>query len=118
MIGQMNAAGPRKLKKRLRALQSDVSTVLAEKKNAHPPTEQRNMPRNHMRNVIAHMLGSSLLDTEALTSGKGLSSCSIATKLTSILRGEKENGLWWVSGGIDTKQRRTLDKEGRGDGSG
>jgi hypothetical protein len=65
-----------------------------------------------MRIVIAHMLGSSLLDTEALTSGKGLSSCSIATKLTSILRGEKENGLWWVSGGM--KERRALDKEGRG----
>jgi hypothetical protein len=43
---------------------------------------------SHMRIVIAHMLGSSILDTEALTSGKGLFS-SIAARLNSILRGGK-----------------------------
>ena len=43
---------------------------------------------SHMRIVIAYMLGSSMLDTEALTSGKGLS-LSIASRLNSILRGKK-----------------------------
>lgn len=48
---------------------------------------------NHMRIVIAYMLGSSLFDTEALTSGKRLSSSLMTLRLNSILRGEKENGL-------------------------
>ena len=92
IIGSTHGAGSRKLKKVLRALKrNSVSTVLARKKNgAYPAAEQRNRPMNHMRIVIAYMLGSSLLDTEALTSGNGLSSCPIATRLSSILRGRKE----------------------------
>ena len=88
---------------------------------AHPPTEQRSRPTNHMRIVSAGMSGSSMLDTEALTSGKGLSSSSIASRSNSILRGEKENGLWRVSDGVDMEERqggerraRWADKEGVG----
>lgn len=63
---------------------SEISTVLArKKKGAHPTIEQRNRPMIHMRIVITYMLGSSVLDTEALTSGKGLS--SIVLRLNSIL---------------------------------
>jgi hypothetical protein len=94
MIGVMDGAGSRKLKKTSRALKSSVNAVLAEKYNgAHPAAEQRNKPMNHMRIVIAYMLGSSLLDTEALTSGKGLSSSLMTLRLNSIPRGDKENGL-------------------------
>jgi hypothetical protein len=49
---------------------------------------------NHMRIVIAYILGSSLLDTDALTSGKGLSSSLMTLGLNSILRGGKENELY------------------------
>jgi hypothetical protein len=89
----------------LKALKKcDVSTVLTGKnQKAHPPTEQRNMPMNHMRIVITYMLGSSLLDTEALTSGKGLFS-SIALRLNSILR---ERKWMMVSDGVDMKEKRT-----------
>ena len=57
---------------------------------------------NHMRIVIAGMLGSSLLDTEALTSGKGLSSSLIMMmlRLDSILRGEEDNGLCGSAAGL------------------
>ena len=80
---------------------NSVNAVLAEKYNgAHPVAEQRNRPMNHMRIVIAHMLGSSLLDTEALTSGKGLSLSLMTLGLNSILRGEKENGLWGSAAGL------------------
>ena len=74
-----------------------------------------------MRIVNAGMSGSSMLDTDALTSGKGLSSSSIASRSNSILRGEKEKGLWWVSDGVDMEDRnvgerraRWVDKEGVG----
>ena len=49
-----------------------------------------------------------MLDTDALTSGYGLSSSSIASKSSSILRGEKENGFSDV---VD-------DMEGRNEGGG
>jgi hypothetical protein len=48
---------------------------------------QRNKPINHIRAVIAGISGSSILDTEARTSGNGLSSSSIASKSNSILEG-------------------------------
>ena len=56
---------------------------------------------NHMRIVIAYMFWSSLLDTDAPTSGKGLLDKDAPTSATrlfssmtaSILRGEKDNGL-------------------------
>ena len=86
---------------------------------AHPPKEQRIRPTNHMRIVNAGMSGSSMLDTDALTSGKGLSSSSIASRSNSILWGEKEKGLWWVSDGVDMedtkvgeRRARWVDKEG------
>ena len=69
---------------------------------AHPATEQRNKPMSHTRIVIAYMLGSSILDTDALTSGKGLSSSLMALRLDSILRGRNKMGY----GGVDMKERR------------
>ena len=48
---------------------------------------QSNKPTNHIRIVIAGISGSSILDTEARTSGYGLSSSSIASKSNSILEG-------------------------------
>lgn len=42
-------------------------------------------PTSHIRKVIAGMSGSSTFDTDALTSGYGLSSSSIASKSNSIL---------------------------------
>ena len=86
----------------LKALKiSSINAVLAEKYNgAHPAADQRKRPMNHMRIVIAYMLGSSLLDTEALTSGKGLSSSLMTLGSNSILRGEKENGLWGSATGL------------------
>ena len=83
-IGEMDGAGLRKLKKTLRALKrSGVSTAFQGKSNgAHPPIEQRDRPMNHIRIVSAYMLGSSVSDTEALTSGKGLP-LSIASGLNS-----------------------------------
>jgi hypothetical protein len=47
---------------------------------------QSNKPTNHIRIVIAGISGSSILDTEAHTSGYGLSS-SIASKSNSIPEG-------------------------------
>ena len=46
-------------------------------------------PTNHIRMVIAGMSGSSMFDTEARTSGNGLSSSSIASKSNSILEVER-----------------------------
>jgi hypothetical protein len=46
---------------------------------------QSNKPTNHIRIVKAGISGSSILDTEARTSGYGLSSSSIASKSNSIL---------------------------------
>ena len=57
---------------------------------------------SHTRIVIAYMLGSSILDTDALTSGKGLSSSLMALRLDSILRGRNKMGY----GGVDMKERR------------
>ena len=54
---------------------------------------QSNKPTNHMRTVIAGISGSSMLETEARTSGYGLSSSSIASKSNSIL----EEGVGEVS---------------------
>jgi hypothetical protein len=48
---------------------------------------QSNKPTNHMRIVIAGISGSSMLETEARTSGYGLSSSSMASKSNSILEG-------------------------------
>ena len=45
-----------------------------------------------MRTVIAGMLGSSLLDTEALTSGKGVSSSLMTLRLNFILGERKKTG--------------------------
>jgi len=42
-------------------------------------------PTSHIRKVIAGMSGSSTFDTDALTSGYGLSSSSIASRSNSIL---------------------------------
>ena len=107
-IGFKYGAGSRKLKNMLKALKrSDVSAFAGSMNEAHPPTEERDIPISHMRIVITYMLGSSLLDTEALTSGKGLS-CSKPTKLSSILGGEKENELLWVSG---VEMEVKVDKE-------
>ena len=58
---------------------------------------------SHMRIVIAYMLGSSMLDTEALTSGKGLSLSLMASRPNSILQREKENVLWWISSVVHMK---------------
>ena len=99
------------MKKTLRALKrSEVysTTALAGNNNnnnngAHPPIEQRNIPMSHMRIVIAYMLGSSMLDTEALTSGKGLSLSLMASRPNSILQREKENVLWWISSVVHMK---------------
>ena len=46
---------------------------------------QSNKPTNHIRIVIAGISGSSILDTEARTSGYGLSSSSMASKSKSNL---------------------------------
>jgi hypothetical protein len=46
---------------------------------------QSNSPTNHIRMVKAGISGSSMLDTDARTSGNGLSSSSIASKSNSIL---------------------------------
>ena len=46
---------------------------------------QSNKPTNHIRIVIAGISGSSTLDTEARTSGYGLSSSSMASKSKSNL---------------------------------
>lgn len=59
---------------------------------------------NHIRIVIVYMLGSSLSDTEALTSGKGLLSL-MTLRLNSILRGEKKPDMW-ISSGVDMKERK------------
>ena len=48
---------------------------------------QSNKPTNHIRIVKAGISGSSIFDTEARTSGYGLSSSSIASKSNSILEG-------------------------------
>ena len=53
---------------------------------------QRASPMTHMRMVIAGISGSSMLDTEARTSGKGLSSSSTASRSNSILRGGAVSG--------------------------
>ena len=109
----------------LRALRErgSVSMVLATKimNRAQPPKEQRIRPMNHMQIVNAGMSGSSMLDTDALTSGKGLSSSLIASRSNSILRGEKEKGLWWVGDRVDMEDRKGgeqrvcwVDKEGVG----
>ena len=81
---------------------------------AHPPKEQRSRPTNHMRIVNAGMSGSSMLDTDALTSGNGLSSSSIASRSNSILWGEKEKGLWWVSDGVDMEDRKVGERSALG----
>ena len=49
---------------------------------------------NHMRMVIAGMSGSLMLGTDALTSGKGLSSSPITLRLNSILQEKNEKELW------------------------
>lgn len=67
--GTTEGAGERKLKKTL----SELAIV------------QRKMPINHIRMVRAGISGSSILDTEARTSGKGESSSSMASKSNSIL---------------------------------
>ena len=46
---------------------------------------QSSKPTNHIRIVIAGISGSSILDTEARTSGYGLSSSSMASKSKSNL---------------------------------
>lgn len=46
---------------------------------------QSSSPTIHIRMVKAGISGSSMLDTEARTSGNGLSSSSIASKSNSIL---------------------------------
>lgn len=51
---------------------------------------QSNNPTIHIRMVKAGISGSSMLDTDARTSGKGLSSSSIASKSNSILLKEEE----------------------------
>ena len=76
---------------------------------SYPPHVHRNRPINHIRIVMAGISGSSMLDTEALTSGYGLSSSSIASRSSSILRGEKENGFSDV---VDMKGEER--KKGRG----
>jgi hypothetical protein len=48
------------------------------------------------------------LDMDALNSGKGLSSSSIASRSNSILQGEKEKGFWSVSNWL------TWEKEKKG----
>ena len=78
---------------------------------SYPPHVHRNRPINHIRIVMAGISGSSMLDTEALTSGYGLSSSSIASRSSSILRGEKENGFSDV---VDMKGEER--KKGRGGG--
>ena len=49
-----------------------------------------NNPTNHILIVIAGISGSSIFDTDARTSGNGLSSSSIASKSNSILESESE----------------------------
>ena len=46
---------------------------------------QSDKPTNHIRIVRVGISGSSMLETEARTSGKGLSSSSIPSKSNSIL---------------------------------
>ena len=47
-------------------------------------------PTNHILIVIAGISGSSMFDTDARTSGNGLSSSSIASKSNSILESESD----------------------------
>ena len=69
-------------------------------RDTHPPVIHKNRPTNHILIVIAGISGSSIFETEARTSGKGLSSSSIASRSNSILlRGENEKGLL-VSDGV------------------
>ncbi|KAI0758498.1 hypothetical protein BD413DRAFT_599570 [Trametes elegans] len=53
---------------------------------AAPAASVRRSPRNHIRRVVAGISGSSMLDTDARTSGNGLSSSSSTwSKSNSIL---------------------------------
>ena len=52
----------------------------------YPVTRVSMSPMTHILNVRHGISGSSMFDTDALTSGKGLSSSSIASKSNSILQ--------------------------------
>jgi hypothetical protein len=58
----------------------------------YPPAMHKSNPMIHILMVSAGISGSSMLETEALTSGYRLSSSSMALRSNSIL-GEKEKGL-------------------------
>ena len=67
-------------------IQSDESKIYQKKtKKTNVLVIQSNRPTNHIRIVIAGISGSSILDTEARTSGYGLSSSSMASKSKSNL---------------------------------
>jgi predicted nucleic acid-binding Zn ribbon protein len=55
----------------------------------HVPMMQHPSPTNHIRKVMVGMSGSSMFDTDARTSGYGLSSSSTASKSKPILRDER-----------------------------
>lgn len=68
-------------------IQYDKSKIYHEKvKKTNVLVIQSNRPTNHIRIVIAGISGSSILDTEARTSGYGLSSSSMASKSKSNLK--------------------------------
>jgi len=65
-------------------------TVCINEKETDLLVMHNNNPTNHILIVIAGISGSSIFDTEARTSGNGLSSSSIASKSKSILENEVE----------------------------
>jgi hypothetical protein len=66
---------------------------------------QSSSPTVHIRRVKAGISGSSMLDTDARTSGKGLSSSSIASKSNSILEMEGEGQVVSEGCGEDMVER-------------
>ena len=108
-------AGERKLKNTLRALGGGLceSVKWDVGRGVHLLTMQSNSPTNHIRIVNAGISGSSTLDTDARTSGNGLSSSSIASKSNSILLTEGEGEGQQVSEGCGDDMSARVKKARR-----
>ena len=82
--GDTLGAGCRKLKKTFKDL-GKLGTAKIDGGWTNPPIIQSTRPMTHIRKVITGISGSSMLETDARTSGKGLSSSLTASKSNSIL---------------------------------
>ncbi len=88
-LDTIDGAGCRKLKNRFEHLYVIVATQHIPERaysgKTYPAASVSVSPITHIRGVIAGISGSSIFDTDARTSGYGLSSSSSPSKSNSIL---------------------------------